>query len=115
MSQIEMDHSPQMNIPEDPFEIGEERGRQGFSSLDGPSGDKLHSKGKTIDPFDRFGDTRCPFQPGIYLPFFMDEPEPQGPAKEWISSPYILDHENSTFHFHPAQVRLPKASLDDAG
>jgi hypothetical protein len=45
----------------------------------------------------------------------MDEPEPQGPAKKWISSLDVLDHENATFHFHSVQVRLPKAPFDDAG
>jgi hypothetical protein len=53
-------------------------------------------------------------QPGIYLPFLMNEPKPQCPTKKKIFPPNILDHESATFHLHSIQVRFPKAPLRKA-
>ena len=115
MSQIQVDHPPLMDFSEYLFQVRKERRLKFLSSLDGPSWNKFHCKSEAINSPKRLRDTLNPLQPGIYLPFLMNEPEPQCPTKKKIFSPNILDHESATFHLHSIQVRLPQgASLRKA-
>jgi hypothetical protein len=102
-----------MDFSEYLFQVRKERRLKFLSSLDGPSWNKFHCKSEAINSPKRLRDTLNPLQPGIYLPFLMNEPEPQCPTKKKIFSPNILDHESATFHLHSIQVRLPKTPLHD--
>jgi len=107
MSQIEVDDASLVDFSEHLLEMREERRMKSFSSLDGSSWDKFHCKSEAINSLNSLGHTMNPLQAGVYLPFLMNEPEPQCPAQEEISSPNVLDHERATFQFHSIQVRLP--------
>jgi len=95
--------------------VREERRLKSLPSLDGSSRDKFHCKSETINSLNSLWHTMNSLQPRVYLPFLMNEPEPQCPTKKKIFSPNILDHERATFHLHSMQVRLPQgASLRKA-
>ena len=110
MSQIQVDHPSLVDFSEHLFQVREERRLKSLSSLDGSSRDKFHCKSETINSLNSLRDTMNPLQPGVYLPFLMNEPEPQCPTKKKIFSPNILDHDSATFYLHSTQVRLSKGT-----
>ncbi len=108
MSQIQVDHPSLMDFSQHLFQVREEQRLKSLSSLDGSSWNKFHCKSETTNSLNSLRNTMNSLQPGIYLPFLMNEPKPQCPTKKKIFPPNILDHESATFHLHSIQVRLPK-------
>lgn len=114
MPQVQMDHTPVVNLPEHSFQGREKRKRKGLSSQNGSSRNEFHGEGETVNPLDRLGNAFYPGEQGIDLPFFMNEPEPQGPPQKKLLSSDILHHQGSTFYLYLIQVGFPEIPLGKA-
>src|SRR3990172_12432657 len=93
VSQVQVDHASQMDFPEDLLQAGEKRGQYPLPPIDWLCRDKLHGKGEAVDPLHRMRYIFDPSQPGIDLPFFLNQPKPHCPSRKKFLSPDVLDHE----------------------
>src|SRR4030043_1647495 len=93
-----------MQLFKNSLQLNKKRRRQALSSFNRLPPNELHGKGETIQSLDRLRDSVDSLQPGVYLPFLVNEPKPQGPSGEKCFLPDILEHQEAPIRFHPPQV-----------
>ena len=110
MSQVQVDHASRMDFPEDLLQTGEERRRNSLSPLDWFCINELHGKGETVNPLYGPRYVLDPSQPGVYLPFFMNQPEAHCPSGKGALSPDVLNHESPLSHLHLKEIRFSEGT-----